>query len=87
MARQLGATKLNLAVGSDPFILPTVKAADLFLVDFPPGSNPKGQDKQAALALKDVRAVTNRRAIVGFTSPLAVRSSTLEGSQHVYDEE
>jgi RHS repeat-associated protein len=53
LARQLVATKLNLAAGSDPFILPTVEAADLFLIDFPPGSNPRGQDKQQALALKD----------------------------------
>ena len=46
LARQLVATKLNLAVGSDPFIVPVVEEADLFLVDFPPGSNPRGVDDQ-----------------------------------------
>ncbi len=54
LARQLVATKLNLAVGSDPAILPTVEQADLFLVDFPPGSDPQGDDKDQADALKDV---------------------------------
>jgi hypothetical protein len=53
LARQLVATKLNLLVGSDPFILPVVDEADLFLVEFPPGCNPKGQDKQRANAIKD----------------------------------
>ncbi len=53
LARQLVATKLNLLVGSDPFILPAVEAADLFLAEHPPGSNPKGEARQTANALKD----------------------------------
>ena len=53
LAHHLVATKLNLAAGSDPVILPTVEAADLFLIDFPPGSNPRGADRQTALAIKD----------------------------------
>ncbi len=53
LARQLVATRLNLAVGSDLFILPVVEAADAFLGDFPPGSRPSGGDRQEANALKD----------------------------------
>jgi hypothetical protein len=53
LARQLVATKLNLAVGSDPFIQPTVAQADLLLIELPPGSDPKGQDKQRVNAVKD----------------------------------
>ena len=60
LARQLVATKLNLAVGSDPFILTTVEEADHFLVEFSPGSNPRGDDRQRALALKnDLDAYNN----------------------------
>jgi len=47
------ATKLNLAVGSDLFIVPTVEEADLLLIEFPPGSNPKGPDRQRLNAVKD----------------------------------
>lgn len=53
LARQLVATRLNLLVGSDPFVLPTVAAADEFLALFPPGSNPQKGDKQAGNAIKD----------------------------------
>ncbi len=53
LTRQLVATKLNLAVGSDPAIVATVAEVDLFLVDFPPGSNPRGQARQRATAFKD----------------------------------
>lgn len=40
VARELAATKLNLAVGSDPSIVPTVVEADDFLESFPIGSDP-----------------------------------------------
>ena len=53
LARQLVATKLNLANGTDPYIVPTVEAADAFLTVFPPGSNPRGQDRAEGLAIKD----------------------------------
>lgn len=53
LARQLVATKLNLLVGSDAAILPTVAAADAFLAEHPPGSNPRGELRQQANALKD----------------------------------
>jgi hypothetical protein len=52
VARQLVATKLNLASGSDPWILPDVEAADEFLVAFPPGSDPQGKDAATAAALR-----------------------------------
>jgi hypothetical protein len=53
LVRELVATRLNLLVGSDPEILPTVEDADLYLAAFPPGSNPRGDDRKAATALKD----------------------------------
>jgi hypothetical protein len=53
LARELVATKLNLAIGSDPSILATVKAADEYLRWFPPGSQPSGQDKQEGKDLLD----------------------------------
>ncbi|HEV8578898.1 MAG TPA: Calx-beta domain-containing protein [Thermoanaerobaculia bacterium] len=53
LARQLVATKFNLLVGSPPSIIPVVDAADAFLADFPPGSNPKGADKARADSLKN----------------------------------
>jgi hypothetical protein len=53
LARELTATKLNLAVGSDPSIIPTVEAADDFLTRFPPGSQPTGRDKQDGRELVD----------------------------------
>ncbi len=53
LAHHLVATKLNLANGTDPFILPIVEAADAFLQDFPPGSNPKGADRKRGNELKD----------------------------------
>jgi hypothetical protein len=46
LARQLVASKLDLAVAMDPFILRTVAEADRLLVDFPPGSKPKEQDEE-----------------------------------------
>lgn len=54
LARQLVATKLNLLVGSEPDILPVVEDADAYLIVFPPGSNPKRQDKQDGNAIKDL---------------------------------
>ncbi len=53
LARQLVATKLNLLAGSPPSILPDVDSADAFLATFPPGSNPKGNDKTRADGIKD----------------------------------
>ena len=53
LARQLVASKLNLANGADPFIVPTVEAADAFLALFPPGSDPSGADRDEGLAIKD----------------------------------
>ena len=53
LAGHLVATKLNLAMGSDPAIVPTVEAADAFLAIYPPGSNPKGAARDQANAIKD----------------------------------
>ena len=39
--------------GSPPFILPRVADADAFLAVFPPGSDPRGDDRQLANAIKD----------------------------------
>jgi hypothetical protein len=52
LAREVVATKFNLAVGSDPWILPDLEAADAFLVDFPLGSTPTGEDKRRAKELR-----------------------------------
>ena len=54
LIKQLVGTMLNIAKGSDPGpIQSTVKAANAFLVTFPPGSNPKGANRDYALSLKD----------------------------------
>ncbi len=53
LARHLVATKLNLARGSHPWIQPTVAAADLFLIEHPPGSAPGGAALAEANGLKD----------------------------------
>jgi len=53
LARQLVATKLNLAVGSDPWIVPTVEEADLYLTAWPPGSEPSKSEKQRGQQLTE----------------------------------
>ena len=53
LGRHLVATKLNLAKGSHPWIVPTVTAADLFLIAHPPGSAPTAAALTEANALKD----------------------------------
>ncbi|MCP4663219.1 MAG: hypothetical protein GY856_48120, partial [bacterium] len=53
LALQLVATKLNLVQGSDPRILPVVEEADVFLELYPPGSDPRGEARQEANAIKD----------------------------------
>ena len=52
LAKDLVATKFNLAEGSEPWILPYVEQADAFLVDFPPGSDPQGADAAQAKNLR-----------------------------------
>jgi streptogramin lyase len=59
LAHHLTATKLNLAVGSDPSILPTVQNADAFLAAHPPGSDPKGSLRTEANSIKDILDVYN----------------------------
>ncbi len=59
LARQLVATQLNLASGSDRVIQPVVDEADDFLALFPPGSRPRCQDKALAEALKDELEIYN----------------------------
>jgi hypothetical protein len=53
LTRQLVATRLNLAVGSNPSIVPVADAADAFLAIFPPGSNPSGANRTQADGLKN----------------------------------
>ncbi|HSL84209.1 MAG TPA: Calx-beta domain-containing protein, partial [Thermoanaerobaculia bacterium] len=55
LASHLAATKLNLARGARDreTVLPTVEAADAFLELFPPGSDPRGADREEANRLKD----------------------------------
>ncbi len=53
LARQLVAARLNLAKGSHPWIVPTAEEADLFLIEFPPGSSPSGEALTQANSLKD----------------------------------
>ena len=53
LARQLVAARLNLLAGADPFIRPVADAADLFLAEHPPGSDPRGEARDEAEALKD----------------------------------
>jgi hypothetical protein len=69
LARELVAAKLNLAVGSDPSILPTVDAADDFLSRFPPGSQPSGHAKQEGRELVDMLLTYNDSGC-----PLAMRT-------------
>ncbi|MEN8165518.1 MAG: choice-of-anchor D domain-containing protein, partial [Acidobacteriota bacterium] len=52
LARELVATKLNIRAGSKPDILPVVDEADLFLVEWPPGSQPTGAAKIEARKLR-----------------------------------
>jgi len=47
--------------GSDPSILPTVEAADAFLVEYPPGSRPRGEAGDEAERLKDELDEYNNR--------------------------
>ena len=54
LARHLTATKLNLAAGSEPSILPTVQLADAFLAAHPPGSNPQDEALTEANRIKDL---------------------------------
>jgi fibro-slime domain-containing protein/uncharacterized repeat protein (TIGR01451 family) len=53
LARQVVTTLLNLASGSSPSILPDLDAADAFLIDVPPGSNPTGAASDQATELKN----------------------------------
>ena len=53
LATHLAAVKLNLLAGSDPSIQSAVNEADDFLAAYPPGSDPKGQAKNEANAIKD----------------------------------
>lgn len=53
LAKQLVAAMLNVAKGSDPWIQDIIDDANAFLVNFPPGSNPRGNDRNYALKLKD----------------------------------
>ena len=52
LAKDMVATKFNLAEGSEPWVLPRVELADAFLVDFPPGSDPQGADAAEAKSLR-----------------------------------
>jgi len=62
LVRELVAAKLNLLVGSDPGIVPTIEDADAYLAAFPPGSDPKSGDRQLAEGLKDsLEAYNNPR--------------------------
>jgi uncharacterized repeat protein (TIGR01451 family) len=61
LARQLVATRFNLSMGSDPSIQPTVEAADAFLVEYPPGSRPRGEAGDEAERLKDELDEYNNR--------------------------
>jgi len=54
LAKHLATTMLNLAMGSDTSVQPTVDASNAFLVEHPPGSNPRGQDRNTANDLKDI---------------------------------
>jgi hypothetical protein len=53
LARHLTATLLNLERGSDLWIVPSVELADDLLTLFPPGSDPRGADRDAVNAVKD----------------------------------
>jgi LruC domain-containing protein len=53
LTAQLIAAKLSVADGGPVDVLPVIEAADAFLVLFPYGSNPQGDDRVYALAVKD----------------------------------
>jgi hypothetical protein len=52
LAQQLVATKLSLAKGADPAIVPTVELADAFLVSYPVGTSLSGAPRAEADRLK-----------------------------------
>jgi hypothetical protein len=62
LARELIATKLNLEVGSDPYILLDVEAADAYLEVYPPGSRPQGDDRRLGRQLTETLRDYNRTA-------------------------
>lgn len=82
LARQLVATELNLAVGADPEIVPTVEEAHLALVLHPPGSRPRGADRVLVETLKDVLDAYNSSdcAQVPVDPELAARLGSEAGS-------
>lgn len=57
--QQLVATKLSLAMGSPPSIVPTVEAADAYLVTYPPGTSVAGAVRAQADQLKSALDVYN----------------------------
>jgi hypothetical protein len=59
LARELIATKLNLATGSKIDVMPTVEDADAFLAIHPPGSKPNGAAKKEARDLTDTLIAYN----------------------------
>jgi hypothetical protein len=62
LARELIATQLNLEVGSDPYVLPYVAAADAFLAVYPPGSRPQGDDRKLGRQVMETLRDYNRAA-------------------------
>ncbi len=67
LARHLIATKLDLLVGSEPSIVPTVEEADAFLTTYPVGSNPQGPARDQGLAIKDALDHYNNTRAAGCT--------------------
>ena len=72
LARHLIATKLDLLVGGEPSIVPTVERADAFLAANPPGSDPQGAARDEGLAIKELleRYNTTKAAGCTETAPL-----------------
>jgi hypothetical protein len=61
LARQLIAARLNVAGGGDPGIGDTIDDADQLLIDHPVYSDPDGDPRTAALALKDMLEAYNHQ--------------------------
>ncbi len=63
LAAQLIAAKLNVAAGATNLVASTITAADNFLVSSPIGSDPSGDQRQTAEALKDTLDAYNNGKI------------------------
>lgn len=61
LARELVATKFNLALGSDPVILPRVDEADALLTRYPPGTDGGARKQEVLLLTRELQTYNKPR--------------------------